>query len=267
MGIVMKPFLLEIGKLKIAGYGTMILIGVIVAYCLFAYRGKKRGYNVDNLFDITVFSVIGGFLCAKLLYIVVENPKLLLNPVEIVKTFSQGFVVYGGIIGGFLVFILMCKRYKYNPLKIGDLAVASLAIGQGFGRIGCLLAGCCYGRTTDSVIGITFHDSFIAPNEVSLIPTQIISSIFDFILAGILIWYLYSLEKKNKEYNAGKVVGVYMILYSIGRFIIEFFRGDLERGFIGTLSTSQVISIGIIIFGLIVFNLDKIKRLKYKEGI
>ena len=102
---------------------------------------------------------------------------------------------------------------------------------------------------------------------MSLIPTQIISSIFDFILAGILIWYLYSLEKKNKEYNAGKVIGVYMILYSIGRFIIEFFRGDLERGFIGTLSTSQVISIGIIIFGLIVFNLDKIKRLKYKEGI
>ena len=74
-------------------------------------------------------------------------------------------------------------------------------------------------------------------------------------------------DMKNIEYNAGKVTGAYMILYSIGRFIIEFFRGDLERGFIGTLSTSQIISIGIIVFGLIVFNVDKIKRLKYKEGI
>lgn len=263
----MKPFLLEIGKLKIAGYGTMILIGVIVAYYLFTYRGKKRGYDVDNFFDITAISLIGGFLASKILYIIVEDPKLLLSPVEIIKNFSQGFVVYGGIIGGTLSFILMCKRYKYNPLKVGDLAVASLAIGQGFGRIGCLLAGCCYGRTTDSCIGITFHNSFIAPNGVSLVPTQIISSIFDFILAGILIWYLLYLEKKFKEYNPGKVAGIYMILYSIGRFIIEFFRGDLERGFIGTLSTSQFISIGMIILGLIVFNLDKIKRLKYKEGI
>lgn len=263
----MKPFLLELGKFKIAGYGTMILIGVIVAYCLFAYRGKKKGYNEDNLFNITVFSIIGGFLSSKLLYIIIDNPKALLNPVEIVKTFSQGFVVYGGIIGGFLIFILMCKRYKYNPLEVGDLAVVSLAIGQGFGRIGCLLAGCCYGRTTDSAIGIIFHNSFIAPNEVKLLPTQIFSSIFDFILAGILIWYSCLLEKKNAEYKSGKVVGAYMILYSIGRFIIEFFRGDLERGFVGTLSTSQVISIGVVIIGLIIFNLDKIKRLKHKEGI
>ena len=263
----MKPILFEIGKLKIAGYGTMILIGVIAAYFLFTYRGKKRGYDVDKLFDITVISIVCGFLSSKLLYIIIENPKLLLNPVEIVKTFPQGFVVYGGLIGGALAFMVMCKINKYNPLKVGDLAVASLAVGQGFGRIGCLLAGCCYGRTTDSHIGITFHDSFIAPNEVSLIPTQIFSSIFDFILAGVLVWYLSYLEKKHMEHKSGKVIGAYMILYSIGRFIIEFFRGDLERGFIGTLSTSQFISIGIVILGLIVFNLDKIKRLKYKEGI
>ena len=82
-----------------------------------------------------------------------------------------------------------------------------------------------------------------------------------------MIWYSFLLEKKNAEYKSGKVVGAYMILYSIGRFIIEFFRGDLERGFVGTLSTSQVISIGAVIIGLIIFNLDKIKRLKHKEGI
>lgn len=255
MGIVMKPFLLEIGKLKIAGYGTMILIGVIVAYCLFAYRGKKRGYNVDNLFDITVFSVIGGFLCAKLLYIVVENPKLLLNPVEIVKTFSQGFVVYGGIIGGFLVFILMCKRYKYNPLKIGDLAVASLAIGQGFGRIGCLLAGCCYGAETTSSIGIIFPADSLAPAGIPLYPTQIFSSIFDFALGLFLLWY----GNKNKE--KGKTMSMYMIIYSIGRFFVEFLRND-PRGSVGSLSTSQFISIFILIGGILLYNINKLKGRK-----
>ena len=175
----MKIELFSIGPLTVHGYGFMIALGILCCVAMASYRAKKYNMNPDAVLDIAIYGVLFGFLGAKLMYVIVEFPRFIKDPMSILG--SEGFVVYGGIIGGFLVFILMCKRYKYNPLKIGDLAVASLAIGQGFGRIGCLLAGCCYGRTTDSVIGITFHDSFIAPNEVSLIPTQIISSIFDFI--------------------------------------------------------------------------------------
>ena len=103
----------------------------------------------------------------------------------------------------------------------------SVALAQGFGRIGCFLAGCCYGEETDSPIGIVFHESAYAPNGVNLIPTQLISSGLDFLHFLVLIW----LARRVKA--DGQVAGCYLIFYSVGRFILEFFRGDMIRGNVG----------------------------------
>ena len=124
------------------------------------------------------------------------------------------------------------------------MILPSVAITQGFGRIGCFLAGCCYGRRTDSAFGVTFHHSDFAPNDVKLIPTQLISSAGLFILAIILINYL--LRSKR----SGATGALYMILYSIGRFLIEFLRGD-NRGEVAFLSTSQFISLFILCLGFV----------------
>lgn len=135
----------------------------------------------------------------------------------------------------------------------------SVALAQAFGRIGCFLAGCCYGKETESAIGVIFKNSPFAPNGIKLIPTQLISSLLLFILTFVLVRYA------DKTWRRPfKVAGLYMILYSIGRFIIEFFRGDEERGNIGFLSTSQFISIFILIGGIILFNLHSMmSRRKY----
>ena len=122
-------------------------------------------------------------------------------------------------------------------MKYFDLVMPSIALAQGFGRIGCLLAGCCYGRETDCFFSITFRHSDFAPNGVPLIPTQIYSSLLDFIHFGFLLFVA-----KHKKAD-GQVAACYLICYSIGRFILEFFRGDLERGSVGVLSTSQFISV------------------------
>ena len=113
----------------------------------------------------------------------------------------------------------------------------SVALAQGFGRIGCLLAGCCYGKETDSIFSITFHESEFAPNNVPLIPTEIYSSILDFVHFGLL---LYIAGRKKRD---GQVAACYLIFYSLGRFALEFLRGDLIRGNVGMLSTSQFISL------------------------
>jgi phosphatidylglycerol:prolipoprotein diacylglycerol transferase len=120
----------------------------------------------------------------------------------------------------------------------------SVALAQGFGRIGCLLAGCCYGLETNSSLGIIFHDSHVAPNEVRLIPTQLISSGLDFLNFIVLL----AIAKRKKA--DGQVAGFYLIFYSIGRFVLEFFRGDLIRGSVGSLSTSQFISIFLMVIGV-----------------
>ena len=129
-----------------------------------------------------------------------------------------------------------------------DLALPSVALAQGFGRIGCLLAGCCYGQETDSAFCIVFQNSAYAPNGVPLVPTQIISSVLNFLHFGLLILF----AKKWKK-GEGQVTGLYFALYSAGRFVLEFFRGDLERGNVGALSTSQFIAIFAFLFGAALF--------------
>ena len=134
-----------------------------------------------------------------------------------------------------------------NPTPAGEgKTTTSVGLGQAFGRLGCLMAGCCYGRETDSWFSITFQESPFAPNGVALIPTQIMSSVADFLNFAILL----VVAKKAK--SDGQVAGMYLILYSIGRFFLECFRGD-PRGSVGALSTSQFIAIFILAVGIAVY--------------
>ena len=244
MEIDMKNELFHIGPFTVYGYGLMIAIGVLAAYLTAEYRAKKMGLDDEKIFGLTIWCGLGGALGAKLLYYIttiqdiIANPKLLLN-------IADGFVVYGGIIAGVLAGYLYCRRHKLVFLKYFDLVMPSIALAQGFGRIGCFLAGCCYGVETDSWFSVTFHNSTYAPNGVPLVPTQLISSAADFLLFFVLI----ILAKRVKK--DGVIAGLYLIFYSIGRYIIEMFRGDLIRGSVGEFSTSQFISIFILLAGIV----------------
>lgn len=242
----MKNELLTIGPFTVYGYGLMIGIGVIAAYLTAEMRAKKQGLdNGERVFSLVIWCVIGGILGAKLLYLITQYREILADPAEIFRDFADGFVVYGGIFGGILAGWLYCRILKLPFLKYFDLVMPSIALAQGFGRIGCFLAGCCYGQPTQSCIGITFTDSAYAPNGVALIPTQLISSALDFLHFGLLLF----LARRCKA--DGQLAGFYLIFYSAGRFVLEFFRGDLVRGSVGALSTSQFISIFTFFAGII----------------
>ena len=229
--------LLTIGPVTIHGYGLMIGIGVAAALLMGDLRAKKKGLDRYAIYGLTIVTVILGFLAARILFIITEWNDFLQNPMKYIT--GSGFVVFGGIIGGILTIWGYCKIKKMDTVAYMDLMVPSVAVAQGFGRIGCFLAGCCYGRETNSCIGITFHNSHFAPNNVKLLPSQIFMSLGDFIIAAILLLY----SRKNPQ--KGKTGILYLILYSGGRFLVEFTRND-DRGFVGSLSTSQFI--GIIVF-------------------
>jgi phosphatidylglycerol:prolipoprotein diacylglycerol transferase len=253
----MHPILFKLGLITVYSYGFMIAMGIISALLLSVYRGKKLGFDTDAIMDLGMYGVVGGFIGAKLLFWTVEFSNIIHNPNYIVETLSSGFVVYGGIIGGVVTGYAYCKIKGLDFLSYLELIVPAIALAQGFGRIGCFETGCCYGRETDSILGITFQNSLYAPNGVPLIPTQLFSSAGDFIIAGILLYY------SSKSQKRGQVSGLYMILYSVGRFIIEIFRGD-PRGNVGILSTSQFICIFMFFIGIYIFGfLDKGK--KYSE--
>jgi len=243
--------ILKIGPITVKGYGLMIAVGVILALFLGEKLAKKRGQDPDMIYNLTFLCAISGFLGAKILFCIVEFDALIKDPMSVLK--SNGFVVYGGIIRGILAAAVYLKRKKCNFWDYFDIVLPSVAVAQGFGRIGCFLAGCCYGRETDSCIGIAFNNSRFAPNHVKLIPTQLISSAGMFLIAAVLLWFL------KRQKRPGQTGALYLILYSIGRFGVEFLRNDF-RGEIGPFSTSQFISVLILLVGLWLFFFRKDKE-------
>lgn len=245
--------ILSIGPVTIHGYGLMIAIGVLVALLVSDKRATKRGLNGEIIYGLVVWTVVLGFASAKVLFIFTDFKAFLANPISFLRL--SGFVVYGGILGGIATICGYCKIKKVSVIDYLDTVVIGVALAQGFGRIGCLLAGCCYGRPTDSIIGITFTHSDFAPNNIKLLPTQIIMSLGDFLIAAALYVAAGKLEKKIMSDNeletlpkstGGRLVLIYLGLYSFGRFLVEFLRNDY-RGNVGILSTSQFIGILMLV--------------------
>ena len=236
--------ILTIGPVTIHGYGLMIGLGVAAALLMGDYRSKKFGLQGDYIYGMTFSAVILGFMAARILFIITEWENFLQNPMQYLA--GAGFVVYGGIIGGALTIYGYCKIKKIDMLAYLDLMIPSVALAQALGRIGCFLAGCCYGKETDSFLGVVFTNSDFAPNGVKLLPTQLIMAAGDFVIMAVLLWYA------SKKPMRGKTSMLYLILYSIGRFAVEFLRND-DRGSVGVLSTSQFIAIFTLVAGILGF--------------
>ena len=244
VGWTMKYILFEIGDFAIHSYGLMIAIGFISCLYLAEKRCPKYGLDPDKIYSLGIWAIVGGMLGAKILYYIVELPAIIADP-SLLLDVTNGFVVYGGILGGILAGFLFAKVKKVSFLKYFDITMPSVALAQGFGRIGCFLAGCCYGRETDSVFGVVFHHTPMAPTGVKLIPTQLISSAGDFLMCFLLCM---AARKTKKD---GQVAWLYLLIYCVGRFLIVFLCYD-PSGEVGILSTSQFITLFILLAGIIV---------------
>lgn len=263
----MHPVLFTIGPIVAYSYGFMIGLGALLAIFVSEWRAKRRGLDGELVFSAAVWGLFAGLLGAKLTFIV-SNIKLLFSDPDYVLG-TDGFTVYGGVILGILVGGLVVRRKKVDVPVYLDLVIPQIALAQGFGRIGCFLAGCCYGRPTDSIFGVTFPTEAIAPHGIKLLPTQLFSAAGDFLIFAILILlsnyatdYLKvrkgegSAALLDKEPGAKKsffqplsMSGMYLILYGIGRFAIEFLRADPRRTALG-LTSNQYVSIVFLIVGI-----------------
>jgi phosphatidylglycerol:prolipoprotein diacylglycerol transferase len=247
---------IHIGPITLYMYGLMTAVGIIAAYLLADHRAVKKHLDENRILGLVIWCCIFGYLGSKLLYLITILPQIIQDPSLILASLRNGWVMYGGILGGILGGWLYCRRKKLPSWNYFDIGLESVALAQGFGRIGCFFAGCCYGVETDASTGIVFHTSEYAPNGVPLFPTQLMSSAYDFLLCLLLVYY-----DDHKKKRTGEPTALYLILYSAGRFLIEFWRGDVERGSVGVLSTSQFIAIFVAIIGIVIF----LKRRKSPE--
>lgn len=234
---------IQIGTFQIPTFGLMMMLGMLSAFALVYCNRKRVPYSEDDLFSMALYAIIGGFLGAKLLYWIVEFDHILENPHFLIETLTAGFVFYGALIVGALSVWLFTRRKKQSFCAYADLVMPAFILAQGFGRIGCFSAGCCYGAPTACPLGVIYPAGSAAPAGVSLLPTQLFESAFCFLFAIALTIVL----RRQKRY--GLTTGVYLVGYGVWRFVIEFFRSD-ERGAVGALSTSQFIGIFIILAGI-----------------
>lgn len=229
--------LFTIGGFTVYGYGLMVGLGIVASLLMNWRRARKAGLSEDGVTSVTILALIFGFLGAKLLFILTELPAFLSDPLPYLG--SEGFVVYGGLLTGLAVIYLWCRRHGQSFFRWMDLLLPGIALAQGIGRIGCFLAGCCYGRETSSPLGVVFPEGSLAPAGVRLLPTQLFFSVGDLLLCAALLLL------DRREHKDGALMAAYLLLYGIGRFCLEFFRAD-PRGSVGALSTSQFISLFFI---------------------
>lgn len=240
----MYPYLF--GNEKIPMYGVCFIIGIVASLLLLLFYIRKRSDKVtkDDTLYAACFALVGGILGAKILSILTSINYIKEYHIGIVDIIRNGFVFYGGLIGGFLGYFIYGKVYKIPVLDLTDQGAQVLPLGHAFGRLGCFCSGCCYGRPTDSFLGVVYSHPTdpLTPTGVKLLPTQLFEASYCFIIFIVL----FAINKKRKL-PTGVNTTIYVVSYAVCRFINEIFRYDSERGFLFGLSTSQWISILLLI--------------------
>jgi phosphatidylglycerol:prolipoprotein diacylglycerol transferase len=245
----MYPRLLELpwtvpllGQITIYTYGVLLAAAYLLGLKLAMVRAQARGLDAAKVLDLGIYIIISALIGAKLLLVVTDFRVFRADPAELLTLARSGGVFYGGLILAVAVALWYIRRAGLPLWTTCDAFAPGIALGHVVGRFGCLFAGCCYGKPTTEPWGITFTDPFAAANVgtplgVPLHPTQLYEAGAEFLILMILL----ATERKGRPF-AGRTFWLYMLLYAISRFIIEFYRGD-PRGSVGMFSTSQFISI------------------------
>ncbi|MBW2066514.1 MAG: prolipoprotein diacylglyceryl transferase [Deltaproteobacteria bacterium] len=249
----MYPELITLGPLVIHSYGFFAVLGIVVATYLAVKTGKAHGVPGTRIVETGLVMAILGAAGARLAYVVMNVSFFFSHPVEIFKVWKGGLGFSGGILLVVPAMIFYLKHHHLPFWKMADLWSPSLAIGEAIGRIGCFMAGCCYGKPTDAIWGVVFSNpDSLAPLNVPLHPTQIYS-----FLAGLLIFGALIVLQGKKHYD-GQVFLWYLILHSISRLYIERFRGDFRATIPGTdMTVTQLLALLILITAVTVLMFRK----------
>jgi len=246
----MYPVLFRIGNFAVYNYGITMALAFLIAFGWVFWRAKKLGENIDDYYNICLIALVGGIVGGRLMYVIVTWNEFAGRPWRAFNLRAGGLVWYGGLILAALLILIYAKRKGLNFLHIGDVFSAPMAVGLGIGRLGCLMSGCCYGKPCDLPWAMTYPEGPYIPPEVAgmrVHPSPVYEMIAVFAIAGILVY----LERHKKR--DGQILWSFFLLYGLARYILEFWRGDLVRGFVipGVMSVSQGIAVLTVIIAAI----------------
>lgn len=269
----MHPILFHLGKLPIGSYGVAIVIGMLTGLSLAGRLARRRGMRVEFFYDLAFVLLLCGFAGARLLYILQNWEEFTANPMGLLLS-RQGFVFQGGFIAATVAGILYTRASRMPLFGVADAVAPGLALAHGFGRIGCFLAGCCYGKVCGPehasgllhALSVRYPLNLDAGGQISefnfayygqlaqgviregmaplpIVPVQLFESFGNFLICLALVW-----AWRRRRFS-GQIFALYMMTYSVLRFSLEFLRGDAERHFYLGMPTGQWIAIATLIGG------------------
>ena len=242
----MDPILFELGPLSIRYYSLMIIIGIVIGIFIARSNMKLRGHNPDVVLDFIVYAVPAGIIGARLYYVIFNWGYYGRNLIEIPAIWHGGLAIHGAIIGGILSAWLFSRSKGFGFWELADSMSPALILGQTFGRFGNFMNGDAHGVPTDLPWGLVFPGGTPAGNQFPNTPIHPVMLYELLINLGIFI-FLWSIRKRKLP--GGTHFLLYLGFYSIGRFFVEFFRGDSLM--LGPLRMAQVIGVAIVIGSLI----------------
>jgi phosphatidylglycerol---prolipoprotein diacylglyceryl transferase len=253
----MHPILIDLGRLQIRSYGFMLAISFLIGIYLAGRRARRFGVDPQKILDLSVLIILAAVVGSRLLYVVFHLDQYS-NPLDVFALWQGGATFYGGFLLALAVSYWWVHRHGIAFLTVADIMAPSIAIGLVFTRVGCLLSGCCFGKPTHHAWGLVFPPdspagaaaavvaSRMGVDHVALHPTQAYAS-----LAGLTIFIILMLSEPRLG-RRGATFGLFLILYGIGRFTIDFFRYyEANARVLMGLTFNQVISVVLVAIGLV----------------
>ncbi len=259
----MHPIAFQLGSLSIHWYGVFVALGFLAGLWTASRRGRREGVPSERILDLGPWLILGAILGARILYVITFWREEFSGrpPLEMLMVWRGGLVYYGGLIGASLAFILYARLKKLPLWKGADILTPSIALGYVFGRIGCLMNGCCFGRTCELPWAVRFPNQSFAwkqQNALGLVgtsepslpvhPTQVYEALLNLVLYAVLAW-LY----RRKKFD-GQVFATYLVSYAVLRSFVEMFRGDYPsyQHYLGGWATpAHLVSIATLAAGAV----------------
>jgi phosphatidylglycerol:prolipoprotein diacylglycerol transferase len=238
----MFPILFRLGPLTVHTYGFLVALGVALGLWFVYVQAKKQGLEAPRIVDASFYIILVSLIGAKLVLLFGKFSYYVRYPGELLSLARSGGVFQGGLAFGVILAILYFHRHQLPTWKVADLAGPALALGHGFGRIGCFMAGCCFGRDCEAPLGVIFksqyaHDLTGIPIGRPIYPVQLFESALNFINFLVLFLIL-----RRRTFD-GQVFSFYIMNYSVIRFFTEFFRGDHPEGVFVLRGSSPFLSL------------------------
>ncbi|MFW6324656.1 MAG: prolipoprotein diacylglyceryl transferase [Desulfovibrionales bacterium] len=243
----MHPVLIEIGPFTVYTYGFFIAAAFLAGMAWAMHEAGQRNLDPRTISDVGFYVIVSAILGSRLLYVIINPRYFLEHPLEILMFWKGGLVFLGGAILATLTVLYYFRSKQMSVWPWADCFAPALALGQAVGRLGCLAAGCCFGKECTLPWAVTFSDErSLAPLNLALHPTQIYHSLAGLLTFGIILGF-----KKHVKRD-GQLIALFFMLYAVFRFSIEFFRNDY-RGDFGALSLTQVIALMVLLAGAALF--------------